>query len=166
LLAAGIVWKGWLPDFQQLADKPTDYSASHLPQVVCFIIGVVAIAVLLAVLADYLARCIKPPRSHITSSPTWFEVIDGVCRPDNSKAVIVSVELKNGGSFQGSVKGYEWGTDDHSLAWLVLQRHSAIQFASRTPDGQLTEMPAGWGYVVIQGDEVRSAAVAYVNSDD
>lgn len=166
LLAVGFVWQEWLPDFPRLADKPKEYAASHLPQVVLFVVGVVAVAVLLAVIADYVSQWIRPPRSRISSSPSWFEVIDGVCRPDSAKAVIISVELKNGASVQGSVKGYEWGVDDHSLAWLVLQKHSKIQFASRTPDGKLTQIPAGWAYIVIQGNEVRTATVAYVNSEE
>lgn len=100
----------------------------------------------------------------IRNNPTWFEMLDGQVRPDDTKAVIVSAELKNGASIQGAVKAHESGKDQ-ALAWLVLQPHSAISFGVRNPDGTFVDVPAGWAYSVIAGDEIRTANIAYVKSE-
>jgi hypothetical protein len=163
LLLVRLKLRTWFPDFFQLATSPAQYSASHLPQVIGFVVALIVLAVLLALLFDTVLRRIDPPHGVIRNNPTWFEVISGRGRPRGAKAVIVSVELKNGASIQGAVKAHEPGKDQ-ALAWLVLQPHSAIEFAVRNPDGTLVPMPKGWDYSVISGEEIRSASIAYVKS--
>jgi hypothetical protein len=164
LLLVRLKRRSWFPDFNQLTTSPAQYSASHLPQVIGSLVALIALAVLLALLTDTVLRRIDPFDGVIRNNPTWFEMISGRGRPRGANAVIVSVELKNGASIQGAVKAHETGKDQ-ALAWLILQPHSAIEFAVRNPDGKLVPIPQGWDYSVIAGDEIRSAHVAYVKTE-
>jgi hypothetical protein len=164
ILLVRLVERPWFPDFYELANRPAQYSASHLPQVIGFVVELVVLAVGFAWIADRVFRRRYPPHAVIRNNPTWFEMLDGQVRPDDTKAVIVSAELKNGASIQGAVKAHESGKDQ-ALAWLVLQPHSAISFGVRNPDGTFVEVPAGWANSVIAGDEIRTANIAYVKSE-
>jgi hypothetical protein len=135
-----------------------------LPQVIGFIVELVLLAVSFAWIADRVLRLRYPPRAVIRNNPTWFEMINGQVRPEGTKTVIVSAELKNGASIQGAVKAHEPGKDQ-ALAWLVLQPHSAIKLGIRNPDGTFVDVPPGWAYTVIAGDDIRSANIAYVKSE-
>lgn len=165
LLALRLFVPQWFPDFNELASNPAQYSASHLPQVIFLILAIVTVAVLLAFITDCLFRFLRPPHASVRKNPAWFEIISGQGRPSNAKAVLASVELKGGGSIQGAVKAYDCGKDQ-TLSWLILQKHSKIKFAIRTPDGTLTEIPNGWAYVVVPGDQMRSVNIAYSLSQE
>jgi 3-deoxy-D-manno-octulosonic-acid transferase len=164
ILLVRLAARPWFPDFYELAVRPAQYSASHLPQVIGFIVELVLLAVGFAWIADHVLRRRHPPHAVIRNNPTWFEMIDGRVRPEDTKAVIVSAELKNGASIQGAVKAHESGKDQ-ALAWLVLRPHSAIKFGIRNPDGTFVDVPTGWAYTVIAGDDIRSANIAYVKSE-
>lgn len=156
--------QSWFPDFYELASRPAQYSASHLPQVIGFVVELVVLATAFAWIADLFLRRRHPQHAVVRNNPTWFEMLDGQVRPEGTKAVIIAAELKNGASVQGAVKAHESGKDQN-LAWLVLQPHSAITFGVRHPDGRFAEIPAGWAYSVIAGDEIRTANIAYVKSE-
>ena len=164
ILLVRLAERSWFPDFYQLADRPAQYSASHLPQVIGFIVELVLLAVGFAWITDRALRLRHPPHAVIRNNPTWFEMLDGQVRPEGTEAVIVSAELTNGASVQGAVKAHEPGKDQ-ALAWLVLRRHSAIKFGVRSPDGTFVDIPPGWAYTVIAGDDIRSANIAYVKSE-
>lgn len=164
ILLVRLAERPWFPDFSELANRPAQYSASHLPQVIGFVVELVVLAVGFAWIADRALRRRYPPHAVIRNNPTWFEILDGQVRPDDTRAVIVSAELKNGASIQGAVKAHE-SSKDQALAWLVLQPHSAVSFGVRSPDGTFVEVPAGWAYSVIAGDEIRTANIAYVKSE-
>jgi 3-deoxy-D-manno-octulosonic-acid transferase len=125
ILLVRVAARSWFPDFSELATRPAQYSASHLPQVIGFIVELIVLAVGFAWITDRVIRRRHPPHAVIRNNPTWFEMLDGQVRPDDTKAVIVSAELKNGASIQGAVKAHESGKDQ-ALAWLVLQPHSAM----------------------------------------
>lgn len=162
ILLVRLAERSWFPDFYELASRPAQYSASHLPQVIGFIVELIVLGVVFAWLADRVIRR-HPPHAVIRNNPTWFEMIAGQVRPADTEAVIVSAELTNGASIQGAIKAHEPGKDQ-ALAWLVLQPHSAIKFGVRNPDGTFVDIPPGWAYTVIAGDEIRSANIAYVKS--
>jgi 3-deoxy-D-manno-octulosonic-acid transferase len=164
ILLVRLAARSWFPDFYELTDRPAQYSASHLPQVIGFIVELVLLAISFAWIADRVLRLRYPPHAVIRNNPTWFEMINGQVRPEGTKTVIVSAELKNGASIQGAVKAHEPGKDQ-ALAWLVLQPHSAIKFGIRNPDGTFVDVPPGWAYTVIAGDNIRSANIAYVKSE-
>ena len=164
ILLVRLAERPWFPDFSELASRPAQYSASHLPQVIGFVVELVVLAVGFAWIADRALRRRYPPHAVIRNNPTWFEILDGQVRPDDTRAVIASAELKNGASIQGAVKAHESGKDQ-ALAWLVLQPHSAVSFGVRNPDGTFVDVPAGWAYSVIAGDEIRTANIAYVKSE-
>lgn len=163
ILLVHVVERSWFPDFYELASRPAQYSASHLPQVIGFIVELIVLGVVFASIADRVIRHRDPPHAMVRNNPTWFELINGQVRPADTKAVIVSAELTNGASIQGAVKAHEPGKDQ-ALAWLVLQPHSAIKFGIRNPDGTFVDVPSGWAYTLIAGDEIRSANIAYVKS--
>ena len=131
------------PTSTNLLNGPPNIPRHILPQVIGFIIELVLLAVGFAWIADRVLRLRHPPHAVIRNNPTWFEMIDGQVCPEDTKAVIVSAELKNGASIQGAVKAHEPGKDQ-ALARLVLRPHSGIKFGIRHPDGTFVDVPPGW----------------------
>jgi hypothetical protein len=152
--------KKWLPDFEAFAGKPAQYSASHLTQVIVFILALLAIAGLLAYGVDRILCHFESPGGKPRNNPIWFDLLDGPFRPPEAKAVIVAVELKNGGIVHGAVVGYE-SKGDQTLAWLVLRRHPLIDLAVRHADGNVKPIGEQWQYVFISGDEVRTVNASF-----
>ena len=154
----------WFPDFEALAGKPAQYSATHLAQVIIFILALLAIAGLLAFVVDRIFRRLEPPGGKLRNNPIWFDLLDGPFRPSGAKAVIAAVELKNGGIVLGAVVGYE-SKADQALAWLVLRAHSQIEFAVSHPDGNLLPVGQQWQYMFIPGDEVRAVSAGFSDKE-
>lgn len=143
-----------------LADKPGQYSASHLVQVITFILALLVIAALLACAVDWILSWSEPRGGTLRNNPIWFDLLDGELRPPKAKAVVAAVELKNGGTILGALMGHE-PKPDKTLAWLVLTSHPAASLAVRRPDGTQEPMGEGWQYVFIAGDDIRSVSTAF-----
>lgn len=150
----------WFPHFYALARAPAQYSASHLTQVVFFILATIALAGLLALVADQTLCQVYPSSGEVRNNPLLFDVLDGPYRPANAKSVIAAVELKNGAIIHGAILGHESKTDQ-TLAWLALRRHSQIDYAIRKPDGNLVDIPPQWRYILIPGDEVHTINASF-----
>jgi hypothetical protein len=82
---------------------------------------------------------------------------------EGSKAVALSVELKEGARIEGVVKAHGLNKDTE-LEWLVLESHSEWPLKSRSPNGQFQNLDDGWSYVVISADEIRTATVAFLDT--
>lgn len=155
----------WFPHFYAMAKEPAQYSASHLAQVVSFIIAAIALAGLLACAMDLALRRRYPSAGAVRKDPLLFDVLDGPFRPPDARAVIAAVELKNGAIVHGAILGHESKTDQ-TLAWLAVRQHSQIKYAIRQPDGNLVEIPDQWEYILIPGDEVRAINAGFSALDN
>lgn len=153
----------WFPHLYPLASEPAQYSASHLSQVVFFVLTVVAVAGLLAFIADRVLRAREPSRGNVRTNPAWFDSLDVTYRPPNTD-VIVAVELKTNAMVHGGIQGYE-SKPDQTLAWLVLKEHSVIPFVVRKTDGTLEPIGKQWRYVFISGDEIRSVNATFAPAE-
>ena len=152
------------PDFQQLAQQPANYSADHLINVVWLVAAVVALAVGMAWIWDFiLQRVHRRPRG--TPFPVWYEVLTGKGRPDGAKAVALSVELINGARIQGAVMTHGLNKD-LELDWLVLGWHSQWSLRSCGPYGDFEPLGKEWSYTVVSADEIRSVSVAYLSTEE
>jgi Family of unknown function (DUF6338) len=155
----------WFPHFYAMAKEPAQYSASHLAQVVVFILAAIALAGLLACATDLALRRRYPSAGAVRKDPLLFDVLDGPFRPTDARAVIAAVELKNGAIVHGAILGHESKTDQ-TLAWLALTQHSQIEYAIRQPDGNLVKIPDHWEYILIPGDEVRTISAGFSAQDN
>jgi hypothetical protein len=147
------------PDLELLAEQPAKYTAAHLAAVVWLTVLSVALAVGLAFVWDGLLQVCRPAPL-VTPESVWFEVLVGRARDRNSKAAIVTVELKDGGAIMGKVKAHGLN-DDSKLDWIVLGSHSQCPLQSRGKNGVFQVLGPNWPYYVVSGDEIRAATVGY-----
>ncbi|BBX83710.1 hypothetical protein MAUB_15830 [Mycolicibacterium aubagnense] len=115
----------------------------------------VVLATLFAVAVDALLPH-REPGLKIRRNSIWYDLLDGSLRPKNAQAVIVAVELKSGGTYYGSIVGYD-SEPDQATAWLVLSEHSKIDppFAFGAIDGTLESIER-WQYVFIPFGDIRA----------
>nr|WP_255342542.1 DUF6338 family protein [Mycobacterium sp. UM_CSW] len=150
------------PDLEQLAEQPAKYAAAHLAAIVLMIVLSVAAAVGLAFAWDWVLQK-KRPAPLVTRDSVWFEVLVGRARHKNSKAAIITVELKDGGAVMGAVKAHGLN-DDSELDWIVLDSHSQCPLQSRSKAGDFRILGREWPYYVISGGEIRAATVGYADT--
>jgi Family of unknown function (DUF6338) len=154
-----------LPDLQALGDKPAEYSLKHLTAVVLLIVAIVVFAVVLAILWDYVLQLIyKDPL--VTPNSIWTEVLTGKARRPDSKAVALSIELKNGAAIEGAVKAHGVRNDTNELEWIALKSHSKWPMRNRSPSGTFQTLVNSWTYYMVSGEEIRAATVAYLDIED
>ena len=122
------------------------------------------LALLLAVLFDWLLSLLVPS-GRFNANGMWYDIMTGNSRPLACTDVMVSVELKNGSSVEGSLKGYDLDADQ-ALRYLVVNDHPALRLRLRAPNGDATAIPEQWGYVVIPESEIRLVTMGYSAMED
>ncbi|WP_255396641.1 DUF6338 family protein [Mycobacterium sp. E3198] len=151
-----------LPDLDQLAETPEKYALAHLTAVVLMVVSIVAFAVVLAMLCDCVIQLINRDPL-VTPNSVWTEVLTGKARRKKSKAVALSIELKNGAAIEGAVKAHGVKNDTNELEWIALRSHPQWPMRSRSPSGQFQSLVSSWSYYMVAGDEIRAATVGYLD---
>lgn len=151
-----------LADLRQLAQKPSEYASTHIAEVFTTFALMTIFALVLAAVMDWLLSVLVSS-GQFKANGMWYDVVDGDSRPRAAGAVIVSVELTNGASIEGSLKGYDLD-NDQALRYLVIHDHSALGLRFRAPNGVVSPIAKQWGYVVVPNDQIRLVTLGYAAS--
>jgi hypothetical protein len=161
LLIVGWLAERWnrLPDVGEWLQGGKSYAVDNYESVAAFLLLELAVACLLAVLAEQVtgARI----KGDITASSTWYEALDSD-RPRGTVRTWLRVLTASGAQFKGALRWYAPGAAEerdlviggNGLAILPLG-------ADPENDDDWIPLPA-WNQVIIPGDEIKHVLVTYL----
>jgi hypothetical protein len=161
LLVARVLQPGWIPSPTDLAESPGRYATDHLRLVARSFTIHLVLACGIAFGWHRLLRW-KFRGGEISANPAWFEIVRGNANPRKDRVLMV-VELQDGSAVRGVVKGYDL-KPDQTLRTLVLGSNPANPLTTRqAATGAESPVGSDWAYVVVPGDEIKIASVAFVD---
>lgn len=161
LLVVRRVQPNWLPSPADLVESPGKFASDHLALVARTLAAHLVLACSVA-FGWHRLLCWKRPGGNISPNPAWFEIIRGNANPRKDRVLVV-VELPDGSAVRGVVKGYDL-KPDQSLRTLVLGSTASNPLTTRQAEtGTESQLGKDWAYVVVPGEALKLASVAFVD---